>query len=197
MEKLGASGICCNKSQWFRTTSNWYTMMNMWLILTYLVCTLFTGEKVIIVHKHWTTATTLTALIPFCPFCLATFPQSLVLCLWWRQWDEKPSFNEMQDLREPWPVTTMAGKACVYIWSCVFRITSVGCYCFYRCFSLFCPQTHTYIQMQKSRFISQRPLLYWLKILGKHSVWHTEIKIVEVQLKLYVCMGHICSIVCV
>lgn len=33
-----------------------------------------------------------------------------------------------------------------------------------------------------------------LKILGKHSAWHAEINTTEVQLKLYVCMGPICSI---
>lgn len=31
-------------------------------------------------------------------------------------------------------------------------------------------------------------------ILGKHSVWHAEINIIKVQLKLYECMGQICSI---
>lgn len=57
---------------------HWYIQTNYTIRWNLPVCALFTDEKPLIVHKHRTTATTLTALIPF---CLATFPQSLVLCL--------------------------------------------------------------------------------------------------------------------
>lgn len=139
----------------------------------------------LIVHKHRTTATTLTALIP--PFVSLPSLSLSFFVFDWRQRDGKqPSFKEMQGLREPWPVAVMAGKACVYILAVCISDQHSGLLLI-----LSLPPAplrfvlkHTYKQMQKSRFISPRPvaLLYWLKILGKHSVWHAEIKIVEVQL---------------
>lgn len=97
------------------------------------VRTLSTGEKSLIVHKHWTTATTLTALIPF---CLATFPQSLVLCLWLARWRPNPphtppflrnaKFRAMT-YRRIW----LEKKACVYMVCAYSDHLSRDCYCCY------------------------------------------------------------------
>lgn len=75
------------------------------------VWTLFTDEKSLIVHKHWTTVTTRTALIPF---CLATL-LSLSFFVFDRPLPFTPLLNEMQELRAMTYHHRIGCKACVYM----------------------------------------------------------------------------------
>lgn len=105
--EIGADGICCNNTLLQTTTPLVHYDEHMAADSNLPVRTLFTGEKSLIVHKHWTTVQQLTALIPF---CLATFPQSLVLCLWLARLTPVPSYENAK--LEPWHIIALAGKAC-------------------------------------------------------------------------------------
>lgn len=100
---------------------------------------------------------------------------------------------EMQELRAM-IYHRIGCKACVYMVVHI-RVTSAGCYCLYQVviLTLFFSDKLT---IQTCRHDKAEIHIHLTKtdILGKHSVWHAEIKIIKVQLKLYECMGQICSI---
>lgn len=73
-----------------QTTSPRVHMMNMMTDSNLEECAHSLGAKSHIVHKYWTTATILTALIPF---CLSTFPQSCSLSMI-AEIEAKPSLRE-------------------------------------------------------------------------------------------------------
>lgn len=186
---MGANGICCNNTLvWTTTPLVYYNEHTVWLLILTYQCGLSSRMKshslYIIIGPQQQ-----RLLLSF-PF--VSLPSSVSRSLVFDWPSPYTSPYEMQDLRAM-IYHRIGCKACVYMVVHI-RITSAGCYCLYQVVILFLSQSHhTNMQTQRSRETHSFNKGQWRWVVS-HSVWHAEIKIIKVQLKLYECMGQICSI---